>query len=203
MRKVFIPLLSIYFLGACLHRNDPWTGLPIEQAQSQGTFNARGQYIIHSNDLIDIYVHNHPNLGGRFRVSTSGFITLPKLGLVRASGRNDILLQTAISLKLRPIAKNARVHVTVAEIDSYKVIISGKIKKPGLYNLKQQTTLTEALGMAGGISTEPPPERIILIRKKSPENKKVRYAIEYEKFKRAEVDLDNFLVERGDVIHLH
>jgi polysaccharide export outer membrane protein len=189
-------------LSACLHpQSVQLVGQDIRQAPPGKTFSQSGDYLIAGSDLIEVYVHNHPEYSGRYRVSRSGYITMHRAGLVRATGRSAPLLQAAITIKLRPFIKYPRVSVSIVKPESYQVVFSGSVRKPGVYKLDDKTTLLEGLAIAGGIS-RPQNQQIVIIRENA-KGQKRRYLTNYQELMVGSVVLDNFILERGDIIYIN
>lgn len=205
MREVyFIGILIILQLTmACKHQDQTeLVGQDIRLAAPGHTFSSTGEYIMDSGDLVEIYVHNHPEYNGRYRVDGAGFITLHKVGLVRAKGRSAQLLRTALTFKLRPFIKHPRVAASVVDTGSYKVVFSGNIRRPGVQKLDGKTTLLEGIAIAGGVSGSSESAKIIVIRADEKGIKR-RYITDYRVLMQGSPVLDNFILERGDIVYIN
>jgi polysaccharide biosynthesis/export protein len=87
------------------------------------------------------------------RVSQSGYISLPVIGLFQARGRTPAQLQQDVEhiLKERQVLKNPRVSVAVKEFQANRISVVGAVREPGVYTLHQNaTTLLQILALAGG-----------------------------------------------------
>ncbi len=186
------------FTLACKHSTPVESEDRLTTAPQGKTFGQDGHYLIEADDLIDIYVHNKPEYSGRYRVGRNGLITLPRVGVVQASGRSIQLLRTALAIKLRPFVKYPRVYTSVAERNSYQVVFSGSIRKPGVYTLNKKTTLIEGIAMAGGLVGQPE-ANVVLIRSDQ-QGIKRRYQAPVAELMAGSPSLDNFVLERGDIV---
>lgn len=87
------------------------------------------------------------------RVSQSGHVVLPVIGVLAAAGRTTAELQQDVEriLTRRSILKSPRVTVEVKEFQSKRVSVVGAVQEPGVYTLHQNaTTLLDVLSLAGG-----------------------------------------------------
>lgn len=107
-------------------------------------------YRMNSGDKISISVYGHEDLGIITRISPDGTIGMLFLGQVQLSGRTIIEARDEIERGLTPYVKHPVVGVTVLEVASETITISGAVSKPGMYNISASTRLADAYAMAGG-----------------------------------------------------
>ena len=98
-------------------------------------------------------MYENPDLTTEARVSGQGKITIPLIGEVVV---ND-LTAAEIGKKLAGLltdgyVKNPQVNVFIAEYRSKKVTVLGEVAKPGLIELRGNSTLMEVISSAGGIT---------------------------------------------------
>lgn len=125
-----------------------------------------GEYLIGTEDVLDISVWKSVELSRVVTVRPDGMITLPLLGDIRAAGRVPSELRTAILEKLKEYQKSAEVAVIVQEVNSRRIFILGDVINPGIYPLKSRTTIVQAIAMAGGFNEFASKNKIVLIREK-------------------------------------
>jgi polysaccharide export outer membrane protein len=106
-------------------------------------------YSLDSGDKLRVVVFGQEGLTASYSVDTSGNITLPLIGAVRARGVGTAGLQQAIVAKLR----NGYVrepHVAV-EVEAYRpFFILGEVTLPGQYPYVPNMTVETAVAIAGG-----------------------------------------------------
>ena len=109
-------------------------------------------YTIGATDLLSISVFQVPDLSfEEVRVDASGSVQMPLIGSVRAAGMTpDQLAQTIEEQLAARFLQNPQVSVTVAEAASQKVTVDGAVTKPGVYVMRGQTSLLQAVAMAEG-----------------------------------------------------
>lgn len=113
------------------------------------------EYIISDNDVLDVSVYDHPEMKATVRVDGKGEIVLPLLDAVEVRG----LTVGEVSRKLTKLLAdgyiiNPQVNVFVTDYREQKAAILGQVEKPGLYELRPQTTLLELISQAGGLTKE-------------------------------------------------
>lgn len=112
-------------------------------------------YVIGTTDqlLIDIYGYSEANY--KLTVSPEGTINIPYAGIITVGGLTVEAATARIRSKLSPIysglnSGNTKLSVTIGNIRSIKVILTGEVMKPGTYTLPSLATLFNALYSSGG-----------------------------------------------------
>lgn len=157
--RLWMPLLVASLLTACAsepRRAGAVAAMPTDPAALRvhvGPIDSRA-YIIGATDLLSISVFQVPDLSlEEARVDASGAIQMPLVGTVAAAGRTPDQLAREIEAQLAArYLQNPQVSVTVAEAASQKVTVDGAVTKPGVYVMRGQTTLLQAVAMAEGPS---------------------------------------------------
>lgn len=133
-----------------------------------------GAYVIGPQDSIDVQVFGVPALSGTAQVDNTGYISLPLLGRVKAAGRTTNELSKHIAAELnKKYVKNPVVTVTTKDAASQKITVAGSVSKPGLYEIKPNTTLTQAVAMASGPDQVADIHEVAIIRN-TPQGRQVK-----------------------------
>ncbi len=143
-------------------------------SQAGGPSNRAGNiiHIIHSNDYDFCQGNSGGNapLGGKSATSASG-----------AEEQTDtISILTALStVKLRDLLAgklDANLYVQPGDIISVpeadQIYVTGAVNRPGAYALTTKITLTQAIGLAGGINMEGAKNRVRLLRQEQDSDKR-------------------------------
>jgi len=110
-------------------------------------------YRLGPQDELEINVFDVPELNVTAQVSQSGFLQLPLIGAVRATGLTEAELADELRKRLRTYVISPQVSVTVTQYASQKVNVMGAVSKPGAIALKKgSNSLLEVLSQAGGIT---------------------------------------------------
>lgn len=123
---------------------------PAVLVQSGTVFQQR--YRIGAGDKLALRVFQVEDLSfDEIFVDASGQLQLPLLGAVQAAGRTPAELTQDIQRRLAErYLRDPQVVVTVSEAASQKVTVDGAVKKPGVYEMRGQVTLMQAVAMAEG-----------------------------------------------------
>ena len=152
--KRLIPLAALALAG-CVAQADLPTGPAAYAAFPPPTAEqTAADYRIGALDKISINVFQEPELSlQEVPVDASGNILLPLMGSVTAAGKTTGELSKEIADRLdQRFLVDPQVSVIVAASVSQKVTVEGSVEEPGVYDLRGQTTLLEALAMAKGPS---------------------------------------------------
>lgn len=124
-----------------------------------------GQYVIGPQDKLTIRVFEVKDLSfENEQVDASGEIMLPLIGKMMAAGKTPDQLEEEISHRLEKYLQSPQVSVSITESASQKVTVEGNVKNPGVYLVRGQTTLMQAVAMAGGVDSEADTHKVAVIR---------------------------------------
>jgi polysaccharide biosynthesis/export protein len=112
-----------------------------------------GDYIIGSDDQLDIEVYEIQELASQPRVTSNGKISMKMLGAFQAGGLTPHELERQIeqALKDRQLINDPHVTVFVREYASQPVAILGAVRMPNIYQIKGQKNLYSMISMAQGL----------------------------------------------------
>src|SRR5208283_5954090 len=147
-------------------------------------------------DVLDITVWKEPDLSRTsVAVRPDGMISMPLIGAVRAGGMTVSQIQSMLTEKLRQYLSIAQVTVTVTEIRSRFVYITGEINRPGMYPLLASTDVLQIIIRAGGLSPFAHRKSIFILR--NAEGKQHKIPVNYVKLLRGDGE-QNVLLQVGD-----
>ena len=159
-----------------------------------------GDYVIGNEDVLDISVWKSPELSLSIMVRPDGMISLPLIGEVRADGRTPKELKKEIEESLREYRQEPIVSIIVKESNSKSIYITGEITRPGKYPLRSETTITQAIALAGGFTQWANKDKILLIRKSPMNPEGNRVTIKYSDIVSGTNMKANILLKAGDTI---
>ena len=162
--------------------------------------NTGGDYIIGKEDVIDISVWKSPELSLSIIVRPDGMISLPLIGEVRADGQTPTELKEEIQTKLKEFKQEPIVSIIVKESNSKSIFITGEILRPGKYPLRSDTTITQAIALAGGFSQWANKDKIIIIRKSALNPEGNRITIKYSDIVAGTNLRANIMLRPGDTV---
>jgi polysaccharide export outer membrane protein len=126
-----------------------------------------GPYLLGPGDRLRIKVYNEEELTGEYEVNSGGFVSLPLVGQVKASGLTTRQLERKIVGVMKgPISRDPKVSVEVAAYAPF--YIYGEVKKAGEYPYRPGLTVADAVATAGGLTYRANEDKIYLRRAGSP-----------------------------------
>lgn len=153
-RFLLIPALAIILSSAPL--------------MAQGTDPASPErYFIGPEDVLEISVWRNTELSKIVTVRPDGKISLPLIGELKAAGVTPEELRVSIMEKLKEFQQTVVASVIVQSANSYRIYVLGEVRLPGTYVLKTNTSVLQALALAGGFSQFSSKNKIIVIRKRT------------------------------------
>jgi polysaccharide export outer membrane protein len=175
-------------------------GQDLTQAIRGRTFTQTGEYVIGVNDKLSIQILGGSDVNGEFTVSQQGTISLPLIGAEKASGTTEKLLMKRLTERYATFIKNPVVSVGVVGYESYKVFITGDVRRPGVFVFQDKTTLLQGIATAGGLGDFAKGQ--IILHRLGKKGIVEKYATTYESLLNGEKQMDGFVLERGDVVHI-
>jgi polysaccharide export outer membrane protein len=134
-------------------------GLPPATSSSAAT------YLIGAGDLIQVDVFKVPDLSTKERVNEAGVIVMPLIGPVVVGGLTPEQAGRVIAAELaKDHLQNPQVNLLVLEYANMNITVGGAVKKPGVFPMKGQTTLLQAISLAEGINEVAKPEEVVVFR---------------------------------------
>jgi polysaccharide biosynthesis/export protein len=161
---------------------------------------ADNNYVIGPEDVIEVSVWKNTDLSKVVKVRPDGQISLPLIGDVNASGLTPTALKDAIANKLKEYKETPLVSVIVVEINSYNIFVMGEVVHPGKYSLKSNTTLLQALSLAGGFTPYASRNKILLMRKDPATFAVSEIRVKYDKILSGNDPQRDILLKPGDTI---
>lgn len=159
--------------------------------------NATPEYRMGPEDLLRVSVWENRDLTLDLVVRPDGKISMPLIQDVMAAGRTAVELGAEIQQKLTTFIKEPQVSVIVLQINAPKFFVIGNVIRPGTYPLRGETSVLQALSLAGGFTQFASLKNIKLIRNISGKQEVRR--INYNKLI-DEGGEGNYLLGSGDTI---
>ncbi len=110
------------------------------------------EYIIATDDVVNVRVFGQDAMSGRARVREDGKISLPFLHDVSAAGVTPVTLSTQLQTQLRTFILNPVVTVSLEEPRQISVSVLGEVPRPGIYRLEPTAGVLQAVASAGGFT---------------------------------------------------
>jgi len=122
-------------------------------------------YIIGPGDDLEILVWREPDMSRTVRVRPDGKISMPLVDDIQASGTTLHQLKKRITETLASFVEHPSVYVILSENRSKKIYVLGKVNQPGEYGLEKDTTVLQAIALAGGFAEWAKKDDVVIIRR--------------------------------------
>jgi len=136
-------LFLLWFLLQAPQSSDLHTGTP-----------GQLDYLIGAGDVLKIDVLGVKGFDQLVRVSNSGRIHVPHVGILKVHNMSAKQIQKKIAETLveRELVKEPWVNVQVVEYRAHPVYILGEVQQPGQFLLTKPTTVMDLIGLSGAFS---------------------------------------------------
>lgn len=155
-------------------------------------------YVVGKGDILEIFVWRNEQISRQLLVRPDGKISLPLLQDIQADGLTVLQLQGEITQRFSEHIEKPKVTVIVVEMGSYKVSVLGRVETPGVYPITGQTTIVEAIALAGGFTEWANKRNITVVTHQNGKEKKV--TVNYKKIASGKDPSQNIILKRGDII---
>lgn len=115
--------------------------------------------ILNPGDAIRITVWRKPELSGEFAIAGDGSIVHPLYREVRVTG---IPMSSVEALLRDVIGKIERTPFVIEPL--LRVSVEGEVRQPSVYSLRPETSISQAIAMAGGPTERGRAEKVRVIR---------------------------------------
>ena len=124
-------------------------------------------YRLQKSDVVEIEFPFSPELDETVTVQPDGFVSLRDARPVYAEGATVTGLEEIIRRAYTGILHEPEVTVLLREFDKPYFIAAGQVIRPGKYELRSDTTVTEAVAIAGGFTSSAKHSQVVLFRRGS------------------------------------
>jgi polysaccharide export outer membrane protein len=125
----------------------------------------RPLYRLNRSDVVALSFTLSPELDQTLTIQPDGYITLKDAGPVLAQGLTLEEFRAAVRLAYTGYLHDPQVAVALKEFEHPYFIAGGEVGKPGKYELRSDTTIIEAVQIAGGFTHEAKHSQVLLFRR--------------------------------------
>ncbi len=159
--------------------------------------NGRPPYRIGVGDVILVSVLDHAQFDSKVVVRPDGKISLPLVSEIAIAGMTPVSAEQLLSERLAVFVKHPAVTVSVLEIHSRVVYISGEVLRPGAYALADTIDVVQLVSRAGGTTAYAKKDRLVVLRAGTAGT---RVKVNYKKILRGQNLEDNVRLNAGDTV---
>ena len=139
--------------------------------QADGTGNPRlgGErrplYRLNRSDVVALSFTLSPEFDQTLTIQPDGYVALKDAGLVFAQGLTLEEFRLAVGRAYTGYLHDPQVAVALKEFEHPYFVAGGEVGKPGKYELRSDTTIIEAVQIAGGFTHEARHSQVVLFRR--------------------------------------
>ena len=123
------------------------------------------RYKLEFGDQFDVSFELSPEFNQTVTVQPDGYITLRGAGDVHVVGQTVPQLTETLKQAYGKILKDPVISVVLKDFEKPYFIADGQVGKPGKYELRGETTLTQAIAIAGGFNDAAKHSQVLLFRR--------------------------------------
>src|SRR6266487_2360499 len=150
-------------------------------------------YRIGPEDVLQVSVWKNEALSRTVPVRPDGKISLPLLNDVQAAGLTPMQLAAAIEDGFKKYITSPQVTVSVTEINSRRVYVTGEVTRTGAFPLLPNMTVLQALSSSGGFTAFAKLKNIYVLRVE--EGKQVKHPFNYKDVVSGKNQAQNILLQ--------
>jgi polysaccharide biosynthesis/export protein len=143
------------------------TGKPSSGASEPALQTRYPRYQLVAGDTIDLQFEYSPEFNQILTVQPDGFVTLRDVGDVYVAGKTVPELTSMLRTSYAKILSDPSIAVVVKDFEKPYFTASGQVARPGHYTLHGDTTVVEALAVAGGLTDKSKHSQVVLFRRVS------------------------------------
>ncbi len=155
-------------------------------------------YRIGPQDVLQISVWKDEILSREVVVRPDGFISFPLIGEVKAVDRPVGDLAKEMDERLSKFVSDPRISIVIAQVNSFKIFVIGKVNRPGEFQLGQYTDVMQALSLAGGLTPFAREGSIKVLRRVN--GKQTTSEFDYSDVLKGKNLEQNIILQRGDIV---
>jgi len=143
--------------------------------------NTRGGSIqlLSPGDKLEIKFFGIDKLDRKVTISSSGMISMPLVGAIKAAGKTVRQLERDLERAYsRKYLQNPQISVNVKESMGQRVTVNGEVRRPGIYPIAPNTTLLQSLAQARGFTQLGDPSKVFVFRRINGRQLVARYNVD-------------------------
>jgi polysaccharide biosynthesis/export protein len=125
----------------------------------------RPLYRLNRSDVVTLSFTLSPEFDQTLTIEPDGYVTLKDAGAVLAQGLTLEEFRAAVRQAYTGYLHDPQVAVALKEFEHPYFVAGGEVGRPGKYELRAETTIIEAVEIAGGFTHEAKHSQVLLFRR--------------------------------------
>lgn len=123
------------------------------------------RYQLHSADVLSLEFPFTPEFNQTVTIQPDGYITLRGIENMRVEGQTLPEVTTALRAAYAKILHDPVINVELKDFEKPFFIVGGEVGHPGKFELREDTTTTEAVAIAGGLRDSAKHSQVLLFHR--------------------------------------
>jgi polysaccharide export outer membrane protein len=123
------------------------------------------RYQLRRGDVLELQFPFVPDFNQTTTVHPDGYVTLRVVGPLRADGLTLPELTQQVRAEYAAILRDPVITIELKEFEKPYFIVAGEVERPGKYDLRGETTATQAIAVAGGLKDRAKHAEAAIIRR--------------------------------------
>lgn len=157
------------------------------------------EYRLQAGDAVSVTFRFTPEFNEDATILPDGQVTLKATGGMVAAGLTPRQLEEAITRASSTKLVHAEVAVTLKDFDRPHVYVAGEVNTPGRQELRQPTTVLQAILMCGGAKEDAALGRVLLLRHIDAETAEV-HVLQLAHYSRRARGENDMLLQPNDMV---
>jgi polysaccharide export outer membrane protein len=125
----------------------------------------RPLYRLRKSDVVEIRFTLSPEFDQTLTIQPDGYIALKNAGDLFAEGLSLSELRESVAAAYAAFLHDPEVSITLKDFEKPFFLAGGQVARPGKYELRSPTTVSEAVTIAGGFTEQAKHSQVVLFRK--------------------------------------
>lgn len=196
-RHCLFPLCILILAAMSLTAQE--AAVPANSSANAAPVQIASSYVVGEADVLRINVWKQPELSQpSVVVRPDGMVSVPLVGEIKVSGMTPVQIEATLVTDLKQYVNEPRVTVTVAEIGSKLVYVTGEIQHPGAYPLVGPVDVLQIIAKAGGVTPYAHRRSVFVLRQIN--GKKEKLPVNYSQIFHGKNPEKNINLQPGDTV---
>jgi polysaccharide export outer membrane protein len=127
------------------------------------------RYQVRAADVIDVVFSPASEFNQTIGVQPDGYVSLREVGDLYVLGKTLPELEKMLADAYGKILHDPKISLTLKDYEKPRYTVGGQVGRPGKYDLRADTTVGEAVAIAGGLTDKAKQKQVVLFRRVSDE----------------------------------
>lgn len=159
------------------------------------------RYQLHSADVLSLEFPFTPEFNQTVTIQPDGYITLRGIENMHVQGETLPQVTTALRTAYAKILHDPVINVELKDFEKPFFVVGGEVGRPGKFELREDTTATEAVAIAGGLRDSAKHSQVLLFHRVPGGWAQVKKLNMKKMLKEGNLDEDAYL-QPGDFLYI-